>query len=413
MTCVETAAPDAAPAHPGPGVQAIVELPDDAQFRAAVRDWLDRALRALAGADFGRAAMHEMRFRRRWEDHLCQAGWSGLGWPRRHGGKELSLPRQAIFHEEYARLQAPLPVNMIGHGIVGPTLLLYGSEEQKQRFLPPLLLNREVWCQGYSEPGAGSDLASLTTRAVRADRFYRLSGQKIWTSFANVADWCFVLARTDPAQKRHGGISVLLVDLRSPGVTVRPIRQITGEADYNEVFFDDVRVPAENLVGGENNGWGIAMAAAGFERGTYFAPRIVRLQAELEEFVRLAAATPFEGGRAVDHPSVREHLARLVVDVHALRLNVQEILHQATSGTPPGAEGSAVKLLWSETHQRLLDLAMDILGPHVQLGPQEPAAPREGRWQRDYLWTRAETILAGTSEIMRNIIAERALGLPR
>jgi alkylation response protein AidB-like acyl-CoA dehydrogenase len=241
----------------------------------------------------------------------------------------------------------------------------------------------------------------------------RLNGQKVWTSYADLAVWCFVLARTDGDLPRHRGLSFLLVDMRSRGVKVRPIRQITGEAAYNEVFFDNVQVPRENLVGAENGGWAIAMAAASFERGSYFAPRIVRMQVEIEEFVRLAARMPMGGRRAIDDPAVRERLARLLIDLHALRLNAQQMLAAAMRGAPAGAEGSAVKLLWSESHQRLFDLAMDVLGPLVQLGPQETSAPHEGRWQRDYLWTRAETILAGTSEVMRNIIAERGLGLPR
>lgn len=413
MTPAATAAGAKDCAQAGSAVEALIAVVEDDEFRRGVRQWLDVELRRVAGPRFASASMHDLDFRRRWEDHLCAAGWSGLSWPRRYGGKEMPLVRQAIFHEEYARLQAPLPINMVGHGILGPTLLAHGTEAQKRRFLPPLLLNHEIWCQGYSEPGAGSDLASLRTSAVKDNDGYRLSGQKIWTSFANQADWCFVLARTAPELPKHRGISFLLVDIKSPGVRVRPIRQITGEADYNEVFFDDVDVPAENLIGTENGGWAIAMAASSFERGTYFGPRIVRMRAELEEFVRLAARTRLDGRRAVDDPTVRERLSRLLIDTHALQLCSEQLLRQAVRAVPPGAEGSAVKLLWSESHQRLFDLAMDILGPAVQLGPQETSAPREGRWHRDYLWTRAETILAGTSEVMRNIIAERALGLPR
>lgn len=396
-----------------PAIRAIFGLADDVAFRHAVNRWLSTELVRLAGPRMGRAAIHELDFRRQWEDHLCRAGWSGLAWPRKHGGHELSLPRQAIYHEEYARVGAPLPLNMIGHGILGPTLLIYGSVEQRQRFLPPLLLNQEIWCQGYSEPSAGSDLASLRLTAVKDGQGYRLNGQKIWTSYADRADWCFVLARTSTDLPRHKGISFLLVDMKSPGVTVRPIRQITGEADFCEIFFDDVAVPAGNLVGTENGGWAIAMAAAAFERGTYFAPRIVRMRIELEELVRLAADRPLGAGRAIDEGAVRERIGRLATDIHALDLLARQMLQQALHGAPPGAEGSVVKLLWSESHQRLFDLAADILGPALQFGPQESAAPREGRWSRDYLWTRAETILAGTSEVQRNIIAERGLGLPR
>jgi alkylation response protein AidB-like acyl-CoA dehydrogenase len=393
---------------PLPAVLAIQAIEDDEAFGMALHSWLERELAQMAGVDRHMAAMHTVAFRRKWEDHLCRSGWSGLAWPRALGGKEMPLARQAIYHEQYARIGAPLPVNPIGHGILAPTLILHGTEAQKRRFLPPLLANAEIWCQGYSEPGAGSDLASLKTRAVRDGDVYRVSGQKTWTSFANIADWGFVLARTDAEQPKHRGISFLLVDMKSPGITVRPIRQMTGEDDYNEVFFDDVAVPVENLVGNENEGWKIAMAAAGFERGTYFVPRLVRLQIEFEDLVRLAAARG-----AIDDPVIRDRLGRLALDIHALRLHAREMLQQTIRGTPPGAEGSVVKLLWSESHQRLFDLAVDLLGPEIQYGPQERGAPREGRWHRDFLWTRAETILAGTSEINRNIVAERGLGLPR
>ncbi|MBM3522746.1 MAG: acyl-CoA dehydrogenase [Alphaproteobacteria bacterium] len=391
-----------------PEVAAIQALTDDRAFASATEAWLDRALDRIAGTDRGRAAMHSLACRRRWEDHLCRSGWAGLGWPREYGGKALSLHRQAAFHEAHARVGAPLPVNPIGHGILAPTLLRYGDEAQRRRFLPGLLDNSTLWCQGYSEPGAGSDLASLRLRARRDGDAYRLDGQKVWTSFANIAQWCFVLARTDAEAPKHKGISFLLVDMTSPGITVRTIRQITGEDEYNEVFFDDVVVPAANRVGEENDGWRLAMAAAGFERGTYFIPRIVRLRIELEDVVRLAA----ERGR-LDDAVLRDRIARLVCDAEVLRLHAERMLAGAISGEAPGAEGSVLKLLWSETHQRLLDLAADILGPAVQHGPQEPHGAREGRWVRDYLWTRAETILAGTSEIQRNIIAERGLGLPR
>jgi alkylation response protein AidB-like acyl-CoA dehydrogenase len=394
-------------------VLALLAQDDDGAFRIGVEQWLTDALRTVAGARYGHASIHTLEFRRRWEDHLCAAGWSGQSWPRAYGGSELTLPHQAIFHEACARAEAPLPLNMVGHGILGPTLLLHGSEAQKRRFLPPLLANRDIWCQGYSEPEAGSDLAALRTTATREGDVYRLRGHKIWTSYAQVADWCFLLARTAPDLPRHRGISFLLVDMRAPGVRVRPIRQITGEDDYNEVFIEDVAVPVENLVGAENGGWAIAMAAAAFERGTYFLPRIARMQVELENLVRLAQRRRIGSRPAIEHPEIRDRIGRLAIDVHVLRLDSGQMLEQAMRGAPPGVEGSAVKLLWSEAHQRLLDLAMDVLGPAAQFGPQEAMAPAEGRWQRDYLWTRAETILAGTSEIQRTLVAERGLGLPR
>lgn len=384
----------------------------DAGFRSGMREWLARELPALA-AGRGPAALNAVEFRLAWENHTCSAGLSGLGWPREVGGHALSLSRQAIYHEEVARAGAPLPVNLIGHGIVAPTLIAFGSAAQKERYLPRILDNSEIWCQGYSEPGAGSDLAALATRAERRGDVYVVNGQKIWTSFAHLSRFCLLLARTGQGSSPRAGISVLLVDMKLLGVTVRPIRQITGEADFNEVFFDNVEVPATALLGAENEGWRLAMAAANYERSTYFVPRVVRLQAELAQLVRLAARTRRNARAVIDEPSIREALTDLCINAHALRLFADRILADAEAGEASGVDSSAIKLLWSENHQRLFDVAMDVLGPEAALGPQETAGPDEGRWVREYLWTRAETILAGTSEVHRNIIAERGLGLPR
>ncbi|MBI1773970.1 MAG: acyl-CoA dehydrogenase family protein [Proteobacteria bacterium] len=387
---------------------------DDAAFRADTRAWLETNLAQVAGSLPAGTSIHDLVLRRRWEDHLCRSGWTGLSWPVDHGGAGLSLAQQTIFHEEHARCGAPLPLNAIAHGILGPTLIVHGTAAQKRRFLPKILSNGEIWCQGYSEPGAGSDLAALQTRATRDGDYYRITGQKIWTSFAHVADWCFLLARTDPAMQKHRGISFLLVDMKSPGITIRPIRQMNGEADFNEVFFDDVSVPIANLVGEEGDGWRIAMQAANFERGTYFLPRLVRMQREFIELLRLAGEIHRNGRPVIDDPLIRDRLSMSYIDVHLLRLNAIRMLRHAQRNEAPGPESSYIKLAWSESHQRLLELAMDVLGPDAMLGPQEPLAARRGRWwQRDYLWSRAETILAGTSEIQRNVIAERVLGLPR
>lgn len=391
----------------------IVGAGSDEEFRAGVRGWLKRELVDFSGGDSWQDRALDRSFRLEWETMICRAGWSGLGWPAEYGGHGLELDRQAIFLEEYAKLDAPLPVNMIGHGIVGPTLLAMATEEQKRRFVPSLLDNSTVWCQGYSEPGTGSDLASLSARAERTSEGYRINGQKIWTSYADVADRCFALARTGEPESRHRGITVFLIDMNEPGVSVSPIKQITGSADYCSVFLDDVAVSEQDRLGDENEGWRIAMAAAGFERGTYFLPRIVRLGQELEDIVRLAAETPRQGAPAIDDPEIRGEIASLLDDTRALRAMADEMLSVAAQNRAPGAEGSVIKLLWSETHQRLLDLAMEILGPAALYGPAEPSAPLHGRIHHQYLWTRAETILAGTSEIMRNIIAERGLGLPR
>lgn len=381
-------------------------------FRAGARSWLTAAVAALR-AEFPGRPFTDVALRRTFEDRLCRAGWSGLGWPAAEGGRGLPVELIAAFHEEYARVGAPKGVNIIGHGILGPTLLLSGSEEQKRRFLPGILANTEIWCQGYSEPEAGSDLAALRTRAVRDGDGYVVTGQKIWTSFAHIADWCFLLVRTDPAAPKHKGITFLLVDMRSPGVTVRPIRQMDGQQEFNEVFLDNVRVSLANRVGEENAGWGLAMAAASFERATYFIPRLVQMEEELNDLVAVSREIR-RGGRPVSNdPSIRDGLARSFLDVQALKLHARAMLAAAARHEQPGPEGSFIKLLWSESHQRLLDLALVVIGPEAVLGPGEPSALRRRHWQADHLWSRAETILAGTSEIQRNVVGERVLGLPR
>ena len=387
---------------------------EDEAFRVTLRDWFEAEFPRFQSQWSGTIDANDLVWRRAWEDHVSQAGWAGLGWPLAQGGKAWPLTRQAIFHEEQARIGAPLGVNIIGHGILAPTLIHFASEAQKTRYLPGILSNREIWCQGYSEPSSGSDLASLKTRAVREGEHYVLNGHKIWTSFAHIADYCFVLARTDPASVRHKGISFLLVDMKSPGVRVESIRQITGEADFNEVFFEGVKVPLDALVGEEHGGWRLAMAAASFERGTYFIPRQVRFAQELEALKRLAAETLRDGRPALESPPIRRAIARLAIDSHVLKLKSYRALTNAMRSGPPGPEGSSTKLHWSESHQKLLGLAVEVLGERALAGP-EPGGhdPQASAWVRDYLWSRAETILAGTSEVQRNILAEQMLGMPK
>lgn len=436
---------------------------DDAAFRAQLRAWLAKTYAGFARGWPGGACPRHLDFRRAWEDTLCAHGWSGLGWPIEYGGHGLPLSRQAVFHEEHARCGAPLGVNLIGHGILAPTLLHFGSDAQKRRFLPGILSNREVWCQGYSEPGAGSDLASVRTRAEPVAGGYRLNGHKIWTSFADRAQWCFVLARTDANVPKHKGLSFLLVDMRSAGVRVEPIRQITGDAEFCEVFFEDVFVPQDLLLGAENQGWKVAMAAASFERGTYFIPRLVRFSQELQAVRRLALRPDASGLAPASCADVRHRWARLAADSHVLALKSRRALEGAMRGDPPGPEGSSTKIHWSEAHQRLLELSLQMLGEgaclegagygegcgdgagmagavgNAGIGARRNAgvladmqagieADFNARAQADcnidtdadaatlthaYLWSRAETILAGTSEIQRNIIAEQMLGLPK
>ena len=399
MTMLETAAQDGA-------------AQEDEAFRRDLRRWLDAAYAGFARSWPGGADPRNLDYRRAWEDTLCANGWSGLGWPQAYGGKALPLSRQAVFHEEHARCGAPLGVNLIGHGILAPTVLHFGTEAQKQRFLPGILTNREVWCQGYSEPGAGSDLAAVRTRAQAEPGGFRLNGHKIWTSFADRAQWCFVLARTDPDAPRHKGLSFLLVDMRSAGVRVEPIRQITGEAEFCEVFFYDVFVPQDALLGELNQGWRIAMAAASFERGTYFIPRLVRFAQELRQVRELALQPDAHGRTPASSAPVRHRWARLAADSHVLALKSQRALAGAMRGDPPGPEGSSTKIHWSEAHQRLLELSLQLLGEDASLGV-DAADARAAQLTHAYLWSRAETILAGTSEIQRNIIAEQMLGLPK
>lgn len=388
-----------------------MEFPENpAEFRHGVREWLRYNYAAFLKRRGAAADTRSLDLRKAWEDTLCAHGWAGLGWPREYGGHALDLARQAIFHEEHALCGAPLGINLIGHGILGPTLLHFGTEAQKQRFLPRILSNESVWCQGYSEPGSGSDLASLRSRAERSGDGWVLNGHKVWTSFADRADWCFVLARTDSQVAVHKGLSFFLVDMRQSGVRVEPIAQITGEAEFCEVFFENVRIEADCMVGEPGDGWRIAMAAASFERGTYFLPRLVRFRQELEA-LRQDIEARGAGVHAATRDAWRVRWARLAIDSRVLRLKADQALAAAMSGAPPGPEGSTTKLLWSEAHQRLLDLAMEVRGDGL-LQP-EGGSEHDALLQHAWLWTRAETILAGTSEIQRNIVAERMLGLPK
>lgn len=387
-------------------------LPQDPPaFRAHVRAWLKTHYAQFVRDWAAEPDPVSLAFRRGWEDTLCRHGWSGLGWPSQYGGKALPLSHQAIYLEELARSGAPLGVNLIGHGIFAPTLLHFGTEAQKQQYLPGILRNETIWCQGYSEPGAGSDLAAVTTRARKVGRDFVLDGHKIWTSFANLADYCFVLARTDPDSQRHRGLSFLLVDMRQPGVRVEPIRQLTGEAEFCEVFFEQVIVRQDCLLGQEGEGWRMAMTAASFERGTYFIPRLVQLERELAGVRRLIdRAAP--GLSAVALQDYRQRWSALYADSAILQLKSHRALREAMNGSPPGPEGSSTKVHWSEAHQRMLDLAMQLLGLHV-CSPEARYQAETEFFTRASLWSRAETVLAGTSEIQRNIIGEKVLGLEK
>lgn len=378
---------------------------DDDEFRCAVRGWLDTNVTAdLRGVDGpGRedeAFAGRLAFNRR----LAAAGWTCLAWPAEHGGRGASLARQIVFHEEYARADAPARVDHIGETLVGPTLIAFGTPAQRRRFLPRIASVADLWCQGYSEPGAGSDLAAVSTRArLDADRWV-ITGQKVWTSLAHVADWCFVLARTHPVPdggSRHAGLSYLLVPMRQPGVTVRPIRQLTGSADFNEVFFDDARTDADLAVGEPGQGWRVAMATLAYERGAATVGQQVGFQRELDGVLTLARRTGATGD-----PIVRDRLTRAWIGLSVLRAHTLRTL--AFPASPEDA--ATVKLLWSRWHRALGELAMEVLGA---AGMATLDAGDVDRWRRLFLFSRADTIYGGSDEIQRTIIAERALGLPR
>lgn len=388
---------------------------EEQRFRREVRAWLEANLPQGWGTPAHRepqTAAEKVEASKQWQRRLYEGGWAGITWPKECGGRGLGIVEQLIFNEECARVRAPDSINLaVAMGLVGPTLIACGTEEQKRRFLPKILRGEEIWCQGFSEPNAGSDLASLKTRGeVRGDEIV-VSGQKIWTSFAQYADWCILVVRTNPAAPKHKGLTFLLVDMKSPGITVRPLVEMTGEAWFNEVFFDGVRVPRQNVVGEIDRGWQVVLTTLAHERGGT-APH-VRLQTELAALAALARRTGRNGTAAARDPRIRQQLAQHAVEVQIARFtayrNVTVILRTGV----PGPEGSILKLFWSELEQRMMETAFQILGPYGVLPREDPRAVDGGTWARELLWTRSATIYAGTSEVQRNIIAERVLGLPR
>ena len=385
------------------------------RFRSEVHAWLVANLPAGWGTPGFRKpedAAEKVRFARWWQRRLHEGGWAGLHWPREYGGRGASPIEQLLFAEEYTRVGAPSMIDIgVGPALVDPTLIHHGTEQQKQRFLPKILTGEEMWCQGFSEPNAGSDLAAVRTRAeLRGDAFH-VSGQKIWTSYARFAEWCILVTRTDFQAPKHKGITFLLVDMTSPGITIRPLVEMTGVAWFNEVFFDDVRVPRENVVGEVNGGWTIVITTLAHERSGS-APH-ARLQGEMRDVLDLARRVVRDGRPAAADPRFRQRLAQSFIETEILRglayKNVSELMRNGQ----PGPEGSCLKLVWSELDQRMKDLALELQGPYGALERGAPRAIDAGRWEHEYLWSRAASIYAGTSEVQRNIIAQRVLGLPR
>jgi len=375
---------------------------DDEAFREQVRAWLAEHLVGEWAALKGIGGSEAYEERRAWNRLLAEHGWTCLGWPEEHGGRGLSLAQQAIFHEEYARAGAPETVNHLGEQLLGPTLIEFGTDEQMARFLPAIRTVDELWCQGYSEPGAGSDLAAVSTRAVldEAAGEWVVDGQKVWTSWAHQSDWIFVIARTEPGSVRHQGLSFLLVPLDQIGVEIRPIEQITGDSEFNEVFLEGARTPASMILGVPGDGWRVAMALLGFERGVSVLGQQVGFERELNDLIDLARSSG-----ALDDPILRDRLASHSAEFEIMRVNAIRSLTEAT----PGADNVA-KLVWAGWHRRLGELAMEVSGAGSLTAGKSYDLDR---WQRLFLFSRADTLYGGSDEIQRNILAERVLGLPK
>ena len=372
--------------------------PDEQTFRDEFRAWLREHAKPAASVDELKA----------WQRTLFEGGWAGISWPKEYGGRGATLIQQAIFQEELALADAPHLIGTIGLSLVGPTIIAMGTAEQKSRYLSKILSGEEIWCQGFSEPNAGSDLAALGTKAVRDGHDFIINGQKIWTSFAQLADWCLLLVRTDFEVPKHKGITCLLVDMHSPGISVRPLRMMSGDAGFNEVFFSNVRVPVTQVLGKVNEGWTTAITALMNERANLGTGVQVIFRRNLNALIARSHTIERNGRPASEDPIVRQKLAQAYLELDILRLNTNRALTSLSKSGVPGPEGSTQKLYWSEMNQRTQQTAQEILGPYGQLADFD-----EGKWAYGYLRSRGNTIEAGTSEIQRNIIAERVLGLPK
>jgi alkylation response protein AidB-like acyl-CoA dehydrogenase len=382
--------------------QAVGTLPLE-DFRAALRAFLTDHHPGAEPSDPDR----RLAMQRLWAATLHDHGWAAPGWPRPWGGMDLPLEHLVAYYEEMATARAPAHPSPNAF-IVGPTILAFGTDAQRQRFLRPIVRGEELWCQGFSEPGAGSDLPALRTRAVRSGGSYRVNGQKVWTSRAMTADWMFALVRTGDDRAGRDGLTYLLIDMQSPGLTVRPLRDMTGGAWFGEVFLDDVEVPVDQRVGGEGEGWRLARHSLGHERSTSRAGMVVRYQRIVAELIELARS-----GGVTGDPLMRQRLAEISISTQLLRMTFERVMGAMRSGQDPGPASSVSRLFLGTFEQQLHELAVDILGPSGMLAADEPLLGDAGRWMWGFLNTRASTIGAGTAEIQRSTIAERVLGLPR
>jgi alkylation response protein AidB-like acyl-CoA dehydrogenase len=385
---------------------------EEAAFRAEVRAWLAEHLTgefAEAGGATGPADEDNWDIRVEWEKLLGEDRWIGLSWPEEYGGRAASFAQQIIFNEEYAKANAPGRISFFGEGLFAPTLLAFGTEDQKQRFLPKIQSVEELWCQGYSEPNAGSDLANVQTRAVLDGEQWVVNGQKVWTTLAHRSQWCFCVTRTEPESEGHKGLSYLLIPMDQPGVEVRPLKQMTGTSEFNEVFFADARTDVQNVVGDVNDGWKVAMATLGFERGTAFLSQQLAFQRELQDLIDVAHKRG-----ATEDPVIRQELADSYVGVQIMKFNGMRMLTSLVKTGVLGPESSIGKLYWSNWHRTLGERAMHVLGSDALVVEDAPSGEYKiDELHRSFMFSRAETIYAGSSEIQRNIIGERVLGLPR
>jgi alkylation response protein AidB-like acyl-CoA dehydrogenase len=375
----------------------LTPTPQEQAFRDELRAWIE----ANHPGPEPEGDVAGFEFRRAWQQRLHEDDWAGVSWPKEYGGRGATLVEQAIYNEELARAQAPSTANVLGLAMGGPTVIAHGTEEQKRRYLEPILSADEIWCQGFSEPEAGSDLASLKTRAVRDGDEWVVTGQKVWTTLAHHAKWCMLVARTDPDAPRHKGLTYFLMDMEQDAVQVRPLRQITGEAEFNELFIEEARIPHENIIGGEGNGWAVAITTLMHERATLAFGLQIRVKITLGELLEEAR----ESGAATADPVIRDRLAQLYIESEVLRLNALRGLSAIMRTGVPGPEGSLGKWQWADVNQALTELGLELRGPRAVLD--------DDRWTYRFLRARANSIEGGTTEILKNIVAERVLGLPR
>ena len=386
-------------------------------FREEVRDWIDKNIPGDYGTDSWKRPEDpkaQLDDSYKWMKTLHDGGWVGMDWPTEYGGRASTPIEQFIWMEEVSKFNTPGPINTIGVGMAGPTLMAHAKDHQKERFLEKILSGEEIWCQGFSEPNAGSDLAALKTSAVEDGDDYVINGQKIWTSVAHLADYCILLTRSDSSGAKHAGMTYMIVDMKSPGIEVRPLVQITGDPEFNEVFFNDVRVPKENVLGGEGNGWMVAITTLMHERMNIAALLYGRIKKTLDEVVKMTQTIKRDGKPICENPAIRQKLAYYHANVETQRLNNLRMRAEASATKDPGPIGSVFKLIWCKANMDLLEIAVDILGPYGEVIPgSDYQNSMLDDWMRHWLRSRANSIEGGTTEILKNITGERVLGLPR